>query len=74
MVAAAQGDASLPGRFDGIGGYAYFWSATSDSEESAFAYYLYLDFSSRSAQIASFSKEDARSVRCVKSAADARDL
>lgn len=54
------------GKFDGIGGYAHLWSATADSQESAFAYYLYLDFSSDVARISSFSATDARSVRCVK--------
>lgn len=53
-------------KFDGIGGYAHLWSATADSQESAFAYYLYLDFSSDVARISSFSATDARSVRCVK--------
>lgn len=54
------------GKFDGIGGYAYFWSATSDEREPAFAHYLFLDFSSPAAEIKSFDKNSARSVRCVK--------
>lgn len=54
------------GKFDGIGGYAYFWSATSDEQEPAFAHYLFLDFSSPAAEIKSFDKNSARSVRCVK--------
>lgn len=53
-------------KFDGIGGYAYFWSATSDEQEPAFAHYLFLDFSSPAAEIKSFDKNSARSVRCVK--------
>jgi len=53
-------------RFDGIGGYAYFWSATADGDEPAFAYYLFLDFSSDAAELKSFDKNSARSVRCVK--------
>ena len=53
-------------KFDGIGGYAYFWSATTDSIEQTFAYYLFLDFSSDSAKVGAFDKGDARSVRCVK--------
>ncbi|WP_233246258.1 MULTISPECIES: fibrobacter succinogenes major paralogous domain-containing protein [unclassified Fibrobacter] len=53
-------------KFDGIGGYAHLWSATADSQESAFAYYLYLDFSSSVARLSSFSAADGRSVRCVK--------
>lgn len=54
-----------PGKFDGIGGYAYFWSASPDPQESAFAQYLFLDFSSKTAQIASFDMNSARSVRCI---------
>ena len=52
------------GKFDGIGGYAYFWSST-DSEDG-FAYYLFLDFSSKGATLNAFDKGSARSVRCVK--------
>ena len=54
------------GKFDGIGGYAYFWSATEDSENpESNAYYLFLSFSSDAASINAFAKEDYRSVRCV---------
>lgn len=52
------------GKFDGIGGYAYFWSST-DSEDGL-AYYLFLDFSSKGASLNAFDKGTARSVRCVK--------
>ena len=52
------------GKFDGIGGYAYFWSST-DSEDGL-AYYLFLDFSSKEAVLNAFDKGSARSVRCVK--------
>lgn len=52
------------GKFDGIGGYAYFWSST-DSEDGL-AYYLFLDFSSKGAALNAFDKGSARSVRCVK--------
>lgn len=55
------------GKFDGIGGYAYFWSATEDAENrEANAFYLFLSFSSEAASINAFAKEDYRSVRCVK--------
>lgn len=54
------------GKFDGIGGYAYFWSATEDGEfPESLAYYLFLSFSSDVASINAFAKEDYRSVRCV---------
>lgn len=56
----------MSGKFDGIGGYAYFWSATTDPQEPAFAQYLFLDFSSPVAGFNSFEKGSARSVRCVK--------
>ena len=55
------------GKFDGIGGYAYFWSATEDPEHpESNAYYLFLAFNSKSASVNSFSKNDLRSVRCVQ--------
>ena len=55
------------GKFDGIGGYAYFWSATEDAENrESNAFYLFLSFSSDAASLNSFAKEDYRSVRCVK--------
>ena len=55
------------GKFDGIGGYAYFWSATEDPENrESNAFYLFLSFSSDAARINAFAKEDYRSVRCVK--------
>jgi uncharacterized protein (TIGR02145 family) len=54
------------GKFDGIGGYAYFWSATEDAENrESNAFYLFLSFSSEAASINAFAKEDYRSVRCV---------
>ena len=56
------------GKFDGIGGYAYFWSATEDAENrESNAFYLFLSFSSDAASINAFAKEDYRSVRCVSS-------
>ena len=55
------------GKFDGIGGYAYFWSATEDSENpESNAFYLFLSFSSDAASLNEFAKEDFRSVRCVR--------
>lgn len=67
MSAAESTDGnSAVGKFDGIGGYAYFWSATTDAQEPAFAQYLFLDFSSPVAGLNSFDKGSARSVRCVK--------
>lgn len=55
------------GKFDGIGGYAYFWSATEDPENpESNAYYLFLSFSSDAASLNAFAKEDYRSVRCVR--------
>ncbi|SIO33199.1 fibrobacter succinogenes major paralogous domain-containing protein [Fibrobacter sp. UWB11] len=54
------------GKFDGIGGYAYFWSATEDAENpESNAYYLFLSFSSDAASLNAFAKADYRSVRCV---------
>ena len=56
------------GKFDGIGGYAYFWSATEDAENrESNAFYLFLSFSSDVASVNAFAKEDYRSVRCVSS-------
>ena len=55
------------GKYAGIGGYAYFWSATEDAENrESNAFYLFLSFSSDAASINAFAKEDYRSVRCVK--------
>jgi uncharacterized protein (TIGR02145 family) len=55
------------GRFNGIGGYAYFWSADEDAENpESNAYYLFLSFSSDAASLNSFAKEDYRSVRCIR--------
>ena len=55
------------GKFDGIGGYAYFWSADEDAENpESNAYYLFLSFSSDAASLNAFAKEDYRSVRCVR--------
>ena len=51
------------GSYDGIGGYAYFWSATATPDD--LAYYLFLDFSSKAAGMNAFPKGDYRSVRCV---------
>lgn len=65
MTAKSSSESSV-GKFDGIGGYAHIWSATVDPQESFFAQYLYLDFSSSVARLSSFSATDARSVRCVK--------
>ena len=63
---AASGSASS-NKYDGIGGYAYFWSATEDSENpEANAYYLFLSFSSSAANLNAFAKADYRSVRCVR--------
>ena len=58
------------GSYDGIGGYAYFWSATATPDD--LAYYLFLDFSSKAASMNAFPKGDFRSVRCVKAAQEAR--
>ena len=64
--ALPAGYRSVDGKFDGIGGYAYIWSATEDVENrESNAYYLFLSFSSDAASINAFAKEDYRSVRCV---------
>lgn len=66
-VLKADDGAVTGGKFDGIGGYAYFWSATEDAENrEANAFYLFLSFSSDAASLNSFAKEDYRSVRCVR--------
>ena len=57
-------------KYDGIGGYAYFWSATVTPDD--LAYYMFLDFSSKAASMNAFPKGDFRSVRCVKAAQAAR--
>lgn len=54
------------GKFDGIGGYAQFWSSSTDESESSFAYYLELDFSVNRATLKTFDQGDARSIRCVR--------
>ena len=65
--ALPAGYRGVDGKFDGIGGYAYFWSATEDSENrESNAFYLFLSFISDVASINAFAKEDYRSVRCVK--------
>ena len=65
--ALPSGYRSVDGKFDGIGGYAYIWSATEDVENrESNAYYLFLSFSSDAASINAFAKEDYRSVRCVR--------
>lgn len=65
-VENSDGSAAGAGKFDGIGGYAYFWSSATDPDESAFAQYLFLDFSSDAAEIRSFVKSSGYSVRCVR--------
>jgi uncharacterized protein (TIGR02145 family) len=66
-VSKADDGAVTGGKFDGIGGYAYFWSATEDDEfPESLAYYLFLSFSSDEASLNAFAKEDYRSVRCVR--------
>lgn len=66
-VLKADDGAVTGGKFDGIGGYAYFWSATQDAEKpESNAFYLFLSFSSDAASLNSFAKEDYRSVRCVR--------
>ena len=66
-ISKADDGAIVGGKFDGIGGYAYFWSATEESESSeSNAYYLFLSFSSDEASLNAFAKEDYRSVRCVR--------
>jgi uncharacterized protein (TIGR02145 family) len=65
-VSKADDGAVTGGKFDGIGGYAYFWSATEDDEFlESLAYYLFLSFSNDAASLNAFAKEDYRSVRCV---------
>jgi uncharacterized protein (TIGR02145 family) len=51
------------GKFDGIGGYAHFWSASETPDDLAL--YLFLDFSAPAARLSEFGKDEARSVRCV---------
>jgi uncharacterized protein (TIGR02145 family) len=58
------GSESAPGKFDGIGGYAHFWTATETPD--GLAYYMLLDFSSKAAKLNAFGIDEARSVRCVK--------
>ena len=66
-ILKADDGAITGGKFDGIGGYAYFWSATEDSENpESNAYYLFLSFSSDAASLNAFAIEDYRSVRCVR--------
>ncbi len=66
-ISKADDGAIVGGKFDGIGGYAYFWSATEDSENrESNAYYLFLSFNCKAASINAFAKDDYRSVRCVR--------
>ena len=65
-VYEGDGGALAGGSYDGIGGYAYFWSATTTPDD--LAYYLFLDFSSKAASMNAFPKGDFRSVRCVSAA------
>ena len=66
-VSKADDGTITGGKFDGIGGYAYFWSATEDTENSeSNAFYLFLSFSSDAASLNAFAKDDYRSVRCVR--------
>ena len=58
------GSETAPGKFDGIGGYAHFWSATETVD--GLAYYMLLDFSVPLAKLNAFGKDESRSVRCVK--------
>lgn len=58
------GSETTPGKFNGIGGYAHFWSASESPD--GLAYYLLLDFSTPAAKIRAYGKDEARSVRCVK--------
>lgn len=51
-------------KFDGIGGYAHFWSASESPD--GLAYYLLLDFSVPTASLNAYGKDDGRSVRCVR--------
>ena len=62
-VYEGEGGALAGGTYDGIGGYAYFWSATVTPDD--LAYYLFLDFSSKATSMNAFPKGDYRSVRCV---------
>ena len=62
--ALPAGYRSAEGAYGGIGGYAYFWSATATPDD--LAYYLFLDFSSKAASMNAFPKGDFRSVRCVR--------
>ena len=58
------GNDATGGKFDGIGGYAHLWSASETPD--GLAHYLLLDFSSKSAKLSAFGKDESRSVRCVK--------
>ena len=57
------GSENAPGKFDGIGGYAHFWSAT--ETDDGLAYYMLLDFSVPTAKLNAFGKDESRSVRCI---------
>ena len=62
----AGSEPDAPAKYDGIGGYAYFWSSTSTPD--SLAYYLFLDFSGKAATLNAFLKDESRSVRCVPNA------
>lgn len=51
-------------KFDGIGGYAHFWSASESPD--GLAYYLLLDFSVPAASLNAYGKDEGRSVRCIR--------
>ncbi|MBO7414353.1 MAG: fibrobacter succinogenes major paralogous domain-containing protein [Fibrobacter sp.] len=64
--AQPAGFGRFDGKFDGIGGYAHFWSASETPE--GLARYLLLDFSVPVAKLGEFRKDESRSVRCVAGA------
>lgn len=65
FAAVPAGFKNPGGKFDGIGGFAQFWSGA-ENEEDGSAYYLGLEFGSDRAFLKSDNKYAARSVRCVR--------
>lgn len=52
------------GKFDGIGGYAHFWSSTEDSD--VFAFYMLVEFANPEVALKPYDKNESKSVRCIR--------
>lgn len=53
-------------RFDGLGYRAYFWSASQNEYYSTYAYFMYLDYDNKNADMLDHVKSNGFSVRCLQ--------